>query len=428
MADQPAPAPAPAAQPVTDPAPPGTVVPPSVQSKAAAANKKLIADLYHKEAKPDAVGDGPEKKPEAAAKPVEGAKPAAEVKPTDSPAKPASILDLKKPEPAVAAAPAPADDIPEPPADAPAATKTNWAKLRAKADKLQQERDAKAREYDELKKQLDSQRAASPADQAELQRLKDERQALSDRLAIVDLQSHPDFHRQYVEPRTKALTEADTILKDNGTEGVELGSLLARPRAEFAKTVSELAAKLPTFDAGSFVQLMRQAYQTKAEEMAALGKASELARGMSEKSAAQQRQAFEEVWGKLGPVGELLSPLEAPESASPEEKQAVADYNAAVTTVRSSAERNAFGRLDERGAALLASKAAALDFMMTHGIPRAEQQYRAVLENNRALAAELASLKKARSPGVAAGDLGAGDGAPAPKTLHEAVQRTYHKR
>lgn len=313
-----------------------------------------------------------------------------------------SVFDAIKPKEAPANPPVehPEDKLGELPETASEVAKNGWKQLKLTA---KQEREAAAlakKEAAELKAQIETLRKATPADASALDQLKSEKKALEDRLAVLDLQSHPDFLRQYSEPKKKALAEADMLLKDNGVgEAPDFVALMSKPRAEFAKTVSELASKMNTMDAASFTSAMRDAYRIQGEERNALSKSSELHQQLQSKAAAAQKQAFEDTFGKLGPSDHLLTPLPIPEGASEEDKTAAASYNEAIKGIRSNAEKFAFGRLDEKGVAAIASKAAMLDFIVQHAAPRMDREHRALIEVNKQLVEEINALRGAKKTG-----------------------------
>lgn len=432
MADQIAPASQPAAQSVTDPAKVAAQGRAAVDKKAADATKKLIADTFNPPATPNVVGavvTDP-----ATAKPDEGRP--AEAKSAE--AKPSSLLDRKKPQVApVETAVAPAD-LPETklelPADAPEPQKKNFAELRKIANQLRVDATAKAKEIADLKKQLETHQAATPADLAEMSRLKDEHKAMSDRLAVVDLSNHPDFKRQFVEPRKAAIKEAADVLSYNGRESVDFPSLMAKPLKDFNAGVAELTKDMNSMDSTTVQAALRNAYRLQGEERAALATSSELAQGIVAKSAANHKQAFEETWGNLGEAGQFLMPVAAADDAPPEKKQSAADYNQNAAMVKAAAEKNVFGQLTERGAAMLGAKAAILDFLTTHGIPRVEERYGELVALNQQLTAELTALKGAKRTGAVIGDLNAeGASQPIPgknstERIHNLVSRTFGRQ
>lgn len=278
------------------------------------------------------------------------------------------------------------------------ANKANWKKLKETAkteiNNLKNELAARS-------KKLETYEKATPADTEKLTKLESDLKAAHDRLAVLDLQSHPDFSRQYVEPRKKALAEAATLLTDNGIEGApKVEDLLSKPRLEFAKTVSELAAKMPAFDQGSFVASMREAYRLQGEQQGALSKANELRQQLSSKAAAEARAAFDE--GRTEFTSRIPE-LTIPEGATEERVAYINEFNKARQEALAEAERFAFGKTTEREVAAIATRAASLNLMAHHVLPAAQRENAELRQMNQQLAAELAAIKSKKNPGAFAG-------------------------
>lgn len=377
-----------------------------------AAAAKLFAGSSGDSASPPPAGEGGgEKKAPAAAPAGDGkATPAAssEVKP--------GILGriAKKPE---AAAPAgekkpgeaaptefPEDKIKLSEKAAPETTK-HFETVKGITKQLRSELTARDARIKELEAKVSS-GTALPAD---YEKLKTEHKAFSERVAILDVQSHPDFVRQFTEPKAKITAALNTVLSDNQVAGTDISALLAKPRAEFMKGASEIAEKLPEYERFEFLSGARQLYQIAQQERDALGKASELAQGFKAKTLEVQREAFSKTWEKLGGMSEFLLKIDVDPTASPEEKASIEAFNAAVDGVRTAAERNAFTPAGEEGAAQQAIKAATLDFFLQHAVPRMEAEYRQLTDLVTKLQAEVTSLRGQK--GEAAGTGGGGDGA-----------------
>lgn len=246
--------------------------------------------------------------------------------------------------------------------------------------------------------------AALPAD---YEKLKAEHKAFSDRIAVLDLRSHPDFARQFTEPKAKIVGALNTVLSDNQVEGSDLTALLGRPRAEFMKSASEIAEKLPDYERFEFLAGARQLYQLSQAEQQALGQSAELAKGLQAKTLEAQRAAFGKTWQKLGGMGEVLVKLEADADATPEQKTAVDAYNKALDAVRTNAEALAFSPGNEEVAAQTAVKAATFDFFVNHAIPRMEAEYKGLVDLVGKLQSEVVELRGGKGEAV---DGGGGDG------------------
>lgn len=337
--------------------------------------------------------------------------------PAKSPPKPAAPPPAKVPEAAKPAAATPAEpakatpDAGTPPAaPAPAATDFPEDRLKAPAspaakagwDELKGIVKTHRNKVMELETALAAAKSASPAvapdaaTTAELERLRTEHKTLSDRLLTLDLQNHPDFHRQYVAPREKAFAESATLLTDNGiAEKVDFGALLAKPRVEFAKAVSELASKMNSFDAQTFTANMRQAFELRGKESEALAKAGDVHKQLAQKSQQAARQAFDAVSSE---VTKPIAKLNITPEMSAEERDAATAYNSSVDGIRAAAEGNAFGQLSERRVAELAYNDAILGHMVKHVVPALEKRDRAQTQIISELRAQLQALEGKKAP------------------------------
>ena len=313
--------------------------------------------------------------------------------------KQASVFDkLTKKDEAKAAVEAPVDPLGhiEAPKDMSEKASENWNKL--KKDAQTKILDAERR-FSEANSQLETYKKATPAEGAEIERLKSEYKQAMDRLAVLDIQSHPDFAKQYNEPKLKALGEAKEILSYNGKDDVDLAQLLAKPLKDFNQSVAEMTRDMNGMDATSVQATLRQAYKLAIEEKGALSNAGQLRQSLEAKNALDSKKAFEETWGNFGGAENLLTAVDIPEDAAPEEKAELSAYNQAIQQVRPNAEKYAFGRLDAKSAAQVASKAAILDTMVNVVVPRMNKEYSQVLSERNALLAELKAIRGAKNPG-----------------------------
>lgn len=294
------------------------------------------------------------------------------------------MLDAPAPaptaEPTKAPEPKPAD-----PAPAPAAAKDPFAvelpetaskeqkghfatlkeQARAEVNRLNNERATLAKELETYKK-------ATPADTAEVERIRTELKSAQDKLAVFDVSSHPDFQRQYSEPKKKALTTAETLLTDNAIEGApDVKALLNKPRNEFAKAVSEAALKMPLFDQAEFTASMREARRLHEEEGGALSKAGELRASIAAKAAREARDAFESSKTEFATRVPLM---DIPADASEDRAKEIREYNQAREVALAEAEKFTFGAMTERQVADVATRAAALNMVAHHTLPMLQKQ------------------------------------------------------
>jgi hypothetical protein len=327
-------------------------------------------------------------KPDAAAAPAEATPPAADPKRT-------SVFDKtpKAPEPAKEQ-PDPFANI-KPPEGMSEASQQGWKALKEEAANKIREAQRKA---DEAHARLETFQKAAPAESAELQRLKDEVKAAHDRLAVLDVQSHPDFAKQYSEPKLRALSEAKEILDFNG-KTADLNVLLQKPMKDFNAAVAEMTSQMNGMDANVVQSALRNAYKIAADEKNALANAGNLRESLQSKVAAEQKKAFETTWGKFDGAEGFLQTLDASPDMSPEEQAEIKSYNEAVAATRQTAEQYAFGRLDPQNAAKIAGKAAILDTLTKVVVPRMEREYQQLVKDRNALAAELKAIREAKNPG-----------------------------
>lgn len=271
---------------------------------------------------------------------------------------------------------------------------TGWKALKTEA--TQKVRDAE-KKYAEAQAQLETFKKATPAQTEDAERLKTELKQARDSLAIYDLRHDPDFTRQYVEPKKKALDEAKMLLADNAIDGPDMASLLAKPRAEFAKTVSELAAKLPAFDQGSLVASMREAYRLHGEEAGALTKAGELKQALESKRAMEARKGFDEAKNE---VIARIPELPIPEGADADKVAEITAFNKARQEAFAEMENMAFAKKTEREVGGITARAAMTNLMAHHVLPAETRRADKAMALVKELSAELAAIKSAkRSPG-----------------------------
>lgn len=316
------------------------------------------------------------------------------VKPKETPAAPPPEVkageEIAGPEDAIAL-----------PADASEQKKSDFAKMKEITKQLR--RDLAARE-----KTATTLTQASPEEQKKQQELQSQLKVMSDRLAVLDIQNHPDFKRQFVKPREDALNEVKEILSyTSGKEGVTpevLAGLLEKPLKDFSAAVAELTKDMNGMDAATVQHAMRNAYKLQADGQRQMASASELAQQLNARSSLQQKEAFNEISTKLGPMGDVLVKIDVPQGASPEESAEIQRYNQSVEAVRSRAEQNAFSDLTPKHAAKMAYSDAIVDHLVTHGIPRMEKEYRQLLASHNQMAQELEAIRKNRSPSAPVGD------------------------
>lgn len=298
-------------------------------------------------------------------------------------------------------------------------TKQHFASVKALTKQLRGDLAARDARIKELETKISS-GAAVPAD---YEKLRAEHKAFSERVAVLDVRSHPDFVKQFTEPKAKMVQSISAVLGDNKIEGVDISSLLDKPRAEFMKAANEVAEKLPDYDRFEFMAGARQLYQLAQSEKEALSKSGELMKGLQAKALSTQREAFSKTWEKLGGMSEFLVKLEADPNATAEDKASIEAYNKAIDGVRTQAETLAFSPGGEEGVAQAAAKAASFDFFVSHAFPRIEAEYRQLASLVTQLQGELKQLRGSKAEAGAGSSGGEGGSSGEPEMSHEAAAR-----
>lgn len=293
----------------------------------------------------------------------------------------------------------PEDHFPEPPQNASDQVKMQWGEMKKANRALRYDLIAKDAQLGELRKKLET--GVPGATSPEIEQLRAEHKAALDRLAILDIRSHPDYVRQYSEPKNALLNEAKQVISYNmkpDAAAPDVEGLLSKPQKEFNSVVAELTKDMNSVDAQQARDALIQAYRLNQKEQAVLAKPQELQRGLQSQALEKQKKAFEKVWSSAADGAGTLAELTVPKGATAEEAKEIQAYNQALGTVRSNAEKLAFSQMDEGGVATMASKAAALDFVFEHGIPRIEKRYAQAVATIANLEKELRSLRSATSP------------------------------
>jgi hypothetical protein len=266
----------------------------------------------------------------------------------------------------------------------------NWRTLK---DRYKKEINDAKNEKATLAAKLKTYEAATPADTEKSARLEAQLKDVQDRLAVHDLRSHPDFVKQYIEPKKNALKEASEIVAYNGKEGVNLSAVLDKPLKDFNAEVSKITEGMNGMDATSVQTALRQAYKLANEEKGALSKAGELKAQLEAKAAAAARTAFEQTRNEIKAKVPILT---VPEGASEEIVTEFSEYNQAVSAAMAEAENNSFGRMTEADVARVSHEAAMLK-PMSKLFTAMDKRMKAAMELNQQLAAELAGIKKSKA-------------------------------
>lgn len=293
--------------------------------------------------------------------PAEGAKP--DAKPSEAPApegqKSAAQEAKKNPE----------DEL-DLDTKASTAARENFAKLRSITKGVRDQLINRDRELTELRTKLEAASKAPTSEQlARLESLEKEHKALSDRLLLIDTQNHPQFKAQYVAPREAALATAKELLEANGVQGADLNKLLAMPRGDLGKAVSEIVKTLPDLDRSEVSQAVLQAWKLNQAGDAALKNASQTYQGIRQHTVEQQKQLFNSQFERLT-AGHQVAKLEIPADASAEVRAEYEAFNKDAESIRTHAEQIALEPTTEDRIVEHAMKVAAYDFHLKHVQPK----------------------------------------------------------
>ena len=255
--------------------------------------------------------------------------------------------------------------------------------------------------------------------------------AASDRLMVLDLQSHPTFKANFIEPMQAEITKANEILAAANIK-VDVAALIAKPRAELGKAVAEAIKDLPEFDRVEVAEAIRKAHTLDQSARSALAQSKDLGKALQVQSVERQRKAFASRWAPVSAaIGEFAQPVETPATATPEQRAADEAYNAELSALRTKAEAIALSPISDEAVAESAIKAAAYDLHVGQVLPRVLSEYQQVVDLNRQLVAEVNALRS-RNPNhkisaiPGAADQGSPD--PAKMSHSEAAEYFFGKR
>lgn len=248
----------------------------------------------------------------------------------------------------------------------------------------------------------------------EIEDLRAREKAANDRLMVMDLESHPSFKAQFVEPKNAEIARASELFAAHGVK-VDIPGILAKPRAEIGKAVSEVLQNVPEFDRVEIADAIRKAYGIEQSARAALGQSKELAKALQTQSVERQRGAFAKRWAPVSAaIGEFAQPVESAADATPEQRAADAEYNRDLSSLKEKAEAIALAPTTDEAVAENAIKAAAYDLHIQRVLPRVVSEYDQLVQLNQQLVAEVRALR-GRNPnhGIKAfpvgGDVAASD-------------------
>lgn len=320
-------------------------------------------------------------------------------------AKPASIFDTLKPKgeekPVVVTTEDPLDKM-EPPAEAPEKTKTDWKTLKeaSKAAKA-----AAAQATEELKKAREEAAALKMeadrlrAESVDLPKLREQVSAYSEKVKLLDVTSHPEFIEKYVQPEQALRAQVNEEFK---TEGVEdtIESILGKYGLARRKALDAALENMTNLGKQRVVDAVQRLEGIDRDKAAAIANA-DATRAQFQQTGEQKRlrmlQEQRGVFDKVATDVIKLQPLPVPEDA--QARAAAEIYNQSLASLRTKAEKIAFGEMSAEDMARASLKAATADFLMEQAFPRAAAEYDALREYATQLEKELEGIKK-QKPGA----------------------------
>lgn len=266
----------------------------------------------------------------------------------------------------------------------------DWDKMKATAAaeyKRAAELEKKAKEL-EAKLAARGPEQADEATKARLQELENQIKEYDSKLKVHDLQSHPDFVKQYVEPQKKAVSTIEEALKLEGVTSADVKQILALEGKAFVEGVSKLLPELSEFNRPVVAAAFREAKALQAAAKDALGNVDQLRQQYAQNFAARSKASFDAVSKDFA---DTLLPLTPGEKATDAEKSDIEAYNQSLVALDKKAEALAFGKTDERTISEMAHKAARFDFVIEQVIPRFAKAAQAEIDVREA---ELATLRQ----------------------------------
>lgn len=261
-------------------------------------------------------------------------------------------------------------------------------------------------------------------------KMKTEHAAMAKRLMILDLESTPDFQREFAVPISGAEQEARNILEANGVTGVDIAALLSKEGVEFRKELSAVVTKLPNaLDQGDFAAAIRTAQGLKQRANFAKSKAGEINQHLREQMVNGHKAAFEEAFIEtMGAV--KIAEITPPAGSAPEVVQEFENFNQSVRGLRGNAERIVLGASKPKDIAMAGIKAARFDFVAKHVVPSLQKAVAFRDARITELESELAGIR-ARNPNKNLGGGGGGGGGeggdPSKMSHKDAAEHFYNK-
>lgn len=217
---------------------------------------------------------------------------------------------------------------------------------------------------------------------------------LSDRLMVLDLQSHPSFKTQFTIPKNERLDAAKELLVMNQQSEIDPKSMLSLSRSEFGKAVSDAASKLTPYDSAEFSAAMREAYKLNQSEQQAAQKAGETLQAINQNNQSRGTQTFDKVWNEtIGKASEFSVEFQIPDKATPEQVEKLQAHNESLKAISTKARQYALQPKSADEVASNAIKAAMFEHQQQHILPAILGDYENKVRENNALKQQIAAIK-----------------------------------
>lgn len=299
------------------------------------------------------------------------------------------------------------DEIPEPAKDSKARAGWDTLKNLAKEERAKRaELDARLKELQE--KNVD--KTVVEKMQARLTEVEKERNEFSEKMKILDIQSHPEYVEKYVKPQQAALASIQKTITEAAVEGFDLTAFQAATPKEQREMLASILPSLDPITQQDLVADYKRLSSAVAGAKEALTNSTKTAEEFRSKLNASQKQIFDEVKSSYK---SRFHPIPVPEGAAAEEVARIEAYNRELQEVVTRAETTALKTTSMADMARAAIDASMLQFVLGRGLPRIQEVYSREIKTRDTKIAELTAqvnaMKKA-APSFSPGSSGDGDG------------------
>ena len=295
------------------------------------------------------------------------------------------------------------DEIPEPSKDS--KSRAGWDQLKNLAKEERAKRAALETQLKELAdKNVD--KSVLEKTNARLTELERERNEYSEKVKVLDIQSHPEFVEKYVKPQQAALAAIKTSLTEAAVEGFDFTAFQAATPKEQKEMLASVLPNLDPITQQDVVSEFKKMSAASAGAKEALTNSTKTAEEFRNRLNATQKQVFDEV---KSTYKVRFHPIPVPEGAAEEEVARISAYNKELQEVTARAETTALKSTSMADMARAAIDASMLQFVLSRGLPRIQEVYSREIKSRDVKIGELTkqinAMKKAQpsfSPGALA--------------------------